>query len=664
MIFTKKLLKAALAIALAQALILGAPACRQKSAAPELTPSQQKMATLIDKAMPTLNYEADCRDKKDNDRDGRTDCEDEDCYLNDACTKERGREIHCFDGIDNDLDGKIDCFDPDCAARQGCTPKYDPCTPNPCDTISQCLADRLTLKKTTGRCQVQDHRPVCLFPEEAAEAINCADTERICLTDKCSDTIDLLKKRPSGGYKGFLDRVLVTHLDKRMNMLYLQHSPEGPAIAVDLKHNREFNNVAPGNIISLQFNKMYTHEGINYISSAKARLAANDSLHHDLAPFIQKITADSARTFTADDFGKLFSFKAVFIRPLITGGRRWLASYGDNHDLIVSLPEKQYLKTLPEAGMIFESAPLPLALEKDLPLIYLSSSDFSVSGRITAEERCAIFAKAAFSLTHLGSSAGRAVSVKVEPIPLADSYDLALIAADGSSLEYAAALPSNTTFWQSQKAAPEKYRFKVRAHAKECRDREIISDWFTPKAKDPCAAGDLFISQVTSGSCRQKTPKAIEIYNNCPVTIMLGGFKIRAVMNPDKESGLSWSSEIALADGSSLAPKSAMVIGLPYIDESGQKYTPDLPLKNFYINGDDIIGLFDQNDLLLDIYGAPPTDGSSDFYWNYREASVERAKGFGASPTFSSKENFASEWQKKPLGCVSAAAAGLGKHTP
>ncbi len=639
------------------------PGCRRETASPELTPSQQRMAAIMDKAMPTLNYEADCRDKKDNDGDGETDCNDPDCYLNDACTRERGREIHCFDGIDNDQDGQIDCFDRDCAARQGCQPKYDPCAPNPCDTLTSCLADHLTLKKISGRCTAAEHRPLCQFPEEAAETINCADSLRICLTDKCSDTIDLLKKREKGPYKGFLDRVLVTHVDNRLNMLYLQHSPDGPAIAIDLKHAKGMNNIYPGNIISLRFNKIYTHDGVNYISGAKAEVTDNDAQRHDLTPFIQKISENSPM-LTSDQFGRLFSFNGVFIRPLSAGGRRWLARYGQKYDLVVSLPEKQYLKTVPEAGMIFNTTPLPIAFEHNLPLLYLGSSDFSVNGRLTAAERCALFQKADFSLTHKGAPKGRPASITIPHLPLAASYDFALIAADGSSLEYAADLPPTHTFWQSKKAISEKYRFKVTAHSAGCKDRQIMSDWYMPLNPAPCATNDLFISQVISGTCRQKTPKAVELYNNCPKTLMLGGFKIRALTNPVQDVGWSESQEIPLADGTSLAPGRAMVIGTPYIDESGQKYLPDVPAQNLYINGDDIIGLFDQNNLLLDVYGALPQDASSDFYWNYRAASVERAKGFRGNPLFSPEENFSREWLKKPVACPGASEAGLGKHTP
>jgi hypothetical protein len=57
-----------------------------------------------------------CFDGKDNDHDGKKDCDDPDCQIYGMCRHigghERGRL--CFDGKDNDHDGKKDCEDPDC----------------------------------------------------------------------------------------------------------------------------------------------------------------------------------------------------------------------------------------------------------------------------------------------------------------------------------------------------------------------------------------------------------------------------------------------------------------------------------------------------------------------------------------------------------------------
>ena len=57
-----------------------------------------------------------CFDGKDNDHDGKSDCDDVDCKIYGRCRHLGGHETGrlCFDGIDNDHDGKADCNDPDC----------------------------------------------------------------------------------------------------------------------------------------------------------------------------------------------------------------------------------------------------------------------------------------------------------------------------------------------------------------------------------------------------------------------------------------------------------------------------------------------------------------------------------------------------------------------
>jgi hypothetical protein len=76
---------------------------------------------------PHTETRRECFDHKDNDGDGKSDCEDPDCTrdrrIRQRCQrisrthggktkKERGRA--CFDGKDNDGDGIKDCADPDC----------------------------------------------------------------------------------------------------------------------------------------------------------------------------------------------------------------------------------------------------------------------------------------------------------------------------------------------------------------------------------------------------------------------------------------------------------------------------------------------------------------------------------------------------------------------
>jgi hypothetical protein len=57
-----------------------------------------------------------CFDGKDNDHDGKSDCEDSDCQIYGRCRRAGGHETGrmCFDHKDNDHDGKADCDDSDC----------------------------------------------------------------------------------------------------------------------------------------------------------------------------------------------------------------------------------------------------------------------------------------------------------------------------------------------------------------------------------------------------------------------------------------------------------------------------------------------------------------------------------------------------------------------
>lgn len=56
-----------------------------------------------------------CNDGIDNDGDGFTDCDDNDCTTNSTCAVEI-----CNDGIDNDNDGFTDCADNDCTSSPDC----------------------------------------------------------------------------------------------------------------------------------------------------------------------------------------------------------------------------------------------------------------------------------------------------------------------------------------------------------------------------------------------------------------------------------------------------------------------------------------------------------------------------------------------------------------
>jgi endo-1,4-beta-D-glucanase Y len=59
-----------------------------------------------------------CFNGVDDDVDGKTDCEDDDCNLGGFCTE--SSEASCSDLIDNDDDEVLDCEDPNCSITQAC----------------------------------------------------------------------------------------------------------------------------------------------------------------------------------------------------------------------------------------------------------------------------------------------------------------------------------------------------------------------------------------------------------------------------------------------------------------------------------------------------------------------------------------------------------------
>jgi uncharacterized repeat protein (TIGR01451 family) len=67
------------------------------------------------------NTDAKCKDGKDNDGDGKIDCDDSGCSNNPAvtvCPTAENTNATCSDGKDNDGDGKVDCDDPDCKGEK------------------------------------------------------------------------------------------------------------------------------------------------------------------------------------------------------------------------------------------------------------------------------------------------------------------------------------------------------------------------------------------------------------------------------------------------------------------------------------------------------------------------------------------------------------------
>jgi hypothetical protein len=78
-----------------------------------------------------LTSEDDCRDARDEDRDGLADCNDEDCRHLEVC-------LGCFDGVDNDADGRADCADQSCQPAEGCVGTCDDEEDNDSNGLTDC----------------------------------------------------------------------------------------------------------------------------------------------------------------------------------------------------------------------------------------------------------------------------------------------------------------------------------------------------------------------------------------------------------------------------------------------------------------------------------------------------------------------------------------------
>jgi hypothetical protein len=77
--------------------------------------------------------EEDCADGEDNDHDGLTDCEDDDCV--DTCLED------CGNGVDDDHDGAIDCADDECFGLDSCDGHYRVELEVELDFLALCFGD-------------------------------------------------------------------------------------------------------------------------------------------------------------------------------------------------------------------------------------------------------------------------------------------------------------------------------------------------------------------------------------------------------------------------------------------------------------------------------------------------------------------------------------------
>ena len=128
--------------------------------------------------------ETACDDGIDNDGDGATDCDDDDCRGTAACPTV---ETVCDDGADDDRDGAIDCADPDCTnnaacPESNCGDRIDnngngtiDCADPTCDGITPCGAEDNATTCNDGVDNDNDGATDC--DDDACEALD------VCIVD-------------------------------------------------------------------------------------------------------------------------------------------------------------------------------------------------------------------------------------------------------------------------------------------------------------------------------------------------------------------------------------------------------------------------------------------------------------------------------------------------
>ena len=148
---------------------------------------------------PTAYPEANCNDEIDNDEDGVTDCDDDDCAEAPACDGSGGDsdepepELLCDDGTDDDGDGAIDCDDSDCATS------FAPCTwPKSMNMSARFAFDGQTAVCETFFGDFEEEISDCLTTltsalAEASDKQGCTACDRVfsgpvtVLADSCTD---------------------------------------------------------------------------------------------------------------------------------------------------------------------------------------------------------------------------------------------------------------------------------------------------------------------------------------------------------------------------------------------------------------------------------------------------------------------------------------------
>lgn len=148
-----------------------------------------------------------CNDEIDNDRDGETDCEDEDCHLQtgpsgESC--EYGQELTCNDNYDNDADGYTDCDDiTDCEGEinsLGIECKYCECNEinYPCDAGETCQ-EPASLNECEENVIQVEMTPVTLNGLCVPENCDCNSDSNCDIGESC----DLTSGCEVGTFSGF-----------------------------------------------------------------------------------------------------------------------------------------------------------------------------------------------------------------------------------------------------------------------------------------------------------------------------------------------------------------------------------------------------------------------------------------------------------------------------
>jgi uncharacterized repeat protein (TIGR01451 family) len=159
------------------------------------------------------NTDAKCSDKKDNDQDGTVDCDDTDCQIDTVtvCKSPENTNETCSDKKDNDGNGKTDCEDPSCLAENVTVCTSDENTNAKCqdgkdndgDGLIDCKDPDCSKNAAVTVCPKENDATTCKdgVDNDGNGQIDCADAScqnnssvPFCgpenTEDKCKDNLD------------------------------------------------------------------------------------------------------------------------------------------------------------------------------------------------------------------------------------------------------------------------------------------------------------------------------------------------------------------------------------------------------------------------------------------------------------------------------------------